>query len=203
MKISIFKEELADFLCQTRIIAHLFLLFLYVKYLDDVMDWTVSPPKSYVGALIPVWLSLEVKFSGHKDEAHVLSGWCPYESSPESHALSLHKQTEEKHMEMQREDDCPQTRKRDFTGNWISCHLHLRLPASRAIKKYLLCKHNMAFYHGTMLTHTNRESYAECRPHCSFLEPSFLLSKCSLSHFTFIFLKTGLSACEYLNGKDT
>ena len=58
----------------------------------------------------------------------------------------------------------------------------------------------MAFYHGTMLTHTNRESYMECRPHCPFLEPSFLLSKCSLSHFTFIFLKTGLSACEYLNG---
>ena len=67
-------------------------------------------------------------------------------------------------------------------------------------KKCLLSKHNVVFYYGTKLTNTNRENYMEFRPHSSFLEPSFLLSKCSLSHFTFIFLKTGLSACEYLNG---
>lgn len=118
------------------------------------------------------------------------------------HSLSLQKHTEERHMKMQREGDCPQTRKRGFTRNWISCHLSLRLLTSRTVKKKknLLSKHNMVCYYGTKLTNTNRESYMEFRPHFSFLEPSFLLSKCSLSHFKFIFLKTGHSACEYLNG---
>ena len=34
-----------------------------------------------------------------------------------SHSLSLQKHTEERHMKMQREGDCSQTRKRGFTRN--------------------------------------------------------------------------------------
>ena len=39
------------------------------------------------------------------------------------------------HMKMQREGDCPQARKRGFTWNRISCHLDLRLLASRTVRK--------------------------------------------------------------------
>lgn len=51
------------------------------------------------------------------------------------HSLSLQKHTEERHMKMQREGDCPQTRKWGFTRNWISCHFNMRLLASRTVKR--------------------------------------------------------------------
>ena len=146
----------------------------------------------------------EVKFSGHKDEAQVLSGWCPCKQSHQSSlALSL---SSKAHRGKAYED---------AERRWLSTNqkerLHKELnqlsPQSETSnlqnckkKKNLLSKHNMVCYYGTKLTNTNRESYMEFRPHFSFLEPSFLLSKCSLSHFKFIFLKTGHSACEYLNG---
>lgn len=55
----------------------------------------MSSPKSYVTEFGDR-VFREVKFNGHKDEAHVLSGWCPYKSRHQSPVHSLSTSTQRK-----------------------------------------------------------------------------------------------------------